>query len=86
MALSLALFALVFAALGTDNAAARPCVVSGRVILGREHVSCAPATHVAGVFFSTLRAPSGWRCYGSRGTTWRGYCESRRAYFRWRPV
>jgi hypothetical protein len=66
--------------------AARPCLVAGRVILDREHITCRRAKRVARHFFGYFDSPSGWDCYGSRGQVWRGYCESSRSYFRWRRV
>lgn len=64
----------------------RPCVTAGRVILGRERISCARAKRVARHFFAYFEAPRGWECSGVAGMAWRGYCESTRSFFRWRPV
>jgi hypothetical protein len=66
--------------------AARPCLVSGRMILDRDHVSCLRAQGVAQKFFGSFRSPAGWKCFGSRGQVWRGYCASRLSYFRWKRV
>lgn len=52
----------------------------------REHIRCERAIKVARHYFSTFRDTRKWDCEGTGNATWFGYCQTRRAYFDWKPI